>query len=127
MSVKTTIKRENRELVLDKSVRDLRMSSCPPLFVVLFIILGCFWRIRLCQKSNESNILVGLLCTAARYFILTKTVNCVLFSTTNRVFLPLVGPSDTEKSTPTYNWIENETCPTKFDKIYFLYQQSQPL
>ena len=50
-----------------------------------------------------------------------------LISTKNRVFISLVGPSETGKSQLIYNWLKIGTFQTKFDKIYFFYQHSQPL
>ena len=50
-----------------------------------------------------------------------------LISTKNRVFISLVGPSETGKSQLIYNWLKNGTFQPKFDKIYFFYQHSQPL
>ena len=48
-----------------------------------------------------------------------------LISTKNRVFISLVGPSETGKSQPIYNWLTIGTFEPKFD--YFFYQHSQPL
>ena len=39
-----------------------------------------------------------------------------LISTKNRVFISLVGPSETGKSQPIYNWLKIGTFQTKFDK-----------
>ena len=50
-----------------------------------------------------------------------------LISTKNRVFISLVGPSETRKSQPIYNWLKVGLFQSKFDKIYFFYQHSQPL
>ena len=50
-----------------------------------------------------------------------------LICTKNRVFISLVGPSETGKTQLVYNWLKNETFPPKFDKIYFFYQHSQTL
>ncbi len=50
-----------------------------------------------------------------------------LISTKNRVFLSLVGPSETGKSQLIYNCLKIGTFQPKFDKIYFFYQHSQPL
>ena len=50
-----------------------------------------------------------------------------LISTNNRVFISLVGPSETGKSQLIYNWLKIGTFQPKFDKIYFFYQHSQPL
>ena len=48
-----------------------------------------------------------------------------LISTKNRVFISLVGPSETGKSPPIYNWLKIGTFQPKFDKIDFSYQHSQ--
>ena len=50
-----------------------------------------------------------------------------LISTKHRVFISLVGPSETEKSQLIYNWLKIGTVQPKFEKIYFFYQHSQPL
>ena len=39
----------------------------------------------------------------------------------------MVVPSKTRKSQFIYIWLKKETFQPKFDKIYFLYQRSQPL
>ena len=49
-----------------------------------------------------------------------------VISTKNRVFISLVGPSETRKSLLIYNWPKIGTFQPKFDKIYFFYQHSQP-
>ena len=51
----------------------------------------------------------------------------MLISPKNRVFISLVGPSETGKSRLIYNWLKIGTIQPKFDKIYFFYQHSQPL
>ena len=50
-----------------------------------------------------------------------------LFSTKNRVFISLVGPSQTGKLQLIYSWLKIGTFQPTFDKIYFFYQHSQPL
>ena len=60
------------------------------------------------------------------HFTLAKAMN-KLISTKNRVFISLVGPSETVKSQLIYNWLKVGTFQPKFDKIYFFYQHSQPL
>ena len=50
-----------------------------------------------------------------------------IISTKNRVFISLVGPSETGKSQLNYNWLKIGTSQPKFDKIYFFNQHSQPL
>ena len=96
------------------------------LFVILLIIFGCFWRIHLTKTCDESTVWVGILCSAAGYIFLTKTMNKLIF-TKNRVFFSLVGPSETGKSQLIYNWLKVGTFQPKFDKMYFFYQHSQPL
>ena len=60
------------------------------------------------------------------HFVFTKAMN-ELISPKNRVFISLVGPSETGKLQPIYNWLKIGTFQPKFDKIYFFYQHSQPL
>ena len=50
-----------------------------------------------------------------------------LISTKVRVFISLVGPSETGGSQLIHNWLKIGTFQPKFDKIYFFYQHSQPL
>ena len=50
-----------------------------------------------------------------------------LISTKNRVFISLVGPSETGKTQLLNNWLKIGTFQPKFDKIYFFYQHSKPL
>ena len=50
-----------------------------------------------------------------------------LISTKNRVFISLVGPSETGKSQFIYNWLKIWTFQPMFDKIYFFHEHSQPL
>ena len=60
------------------------------------------------------------------HFTLTKIMN-MLTSTKNRVFISLVGPSESRKSQLIYNRLKIGTFQPKFDKIYFFYQHLQPL
>ena len=48
-----------------------------------------------------------------------------IFSTKNRVFISLGGPSETGKLQPIYNWLKIGSFEPKFDKIHFFYQHSQ--
>ena len=50
-----------------------------------------------------------------------------LFSSTNRIFISLVGTYETGKWQFIYNWLETGTFQPKFDKIYFFYRHYQPL
>ena len=52
-------------------------------------------------------------------FALAKIMN-KLNSTKNQVFISLVGPSETGKLQPFYNWLKIGRLQPKFDKIYFL-------
>ena len=60
------------------------------------------------------------------YFTLTKFMN-KLISTKNRIFVSLVGPSDSGGTYLIHEWLIVGTFRTKFDKIYFFYQHPQPL
>ena len=60
------------------------------------------------------------------HFTLNKAMNKVI-STKNRVFISLVGPSETGKSQLIYNWLKIGKFQPKFDKIYLFYQHSQLL
>ena len=59
-------------------------------------------------------------------FTLAKIMN-KLISKKNRVFISTVGPSETGKLQFIYNWRKIGTFQPKFDKMYFFYQNSQPL
>ena len=50
-----------------------------------------------------------------------------LHSTKNRIFISLVGPSETGKSQLIYNWLKIGTFQPKFDKTFCFLQHSQPL
>ena len=50
-----------------------------------------------------------------------------LISTKNRIFISLVGPSDSGKTYLILEWLKVGTFQPKFDKIYFFYQDLQPL
>ena len=50
-----------------------------------------------------------------------------LISTKNRIFISLVGPSETEKSQLIHKWLKIGIYQPTFDKMYIFYQHSQPL
>ena len=50
-----------------------------------------------------------------------------LISTKNRIFISLVGPSDSSKTYLIHEWLKVGIFQRKFDKIYFSYQHPQPL
>ena len=60
------------------------------------------------------------------HFTFTKIMN-KLISTKTRVFISLVGPSETGKSQLIYSWLKIGTFQPNFDEVYFFYQRSQPL
>ena len=49
-----------------------------------------------------------------------------LISTKNRIFMSLVGPSDSGKTYLIHEWLKVGTFQPKFDKFFF-YQHPQPL
>ena len=50
-----------------------------------------------------------------------------LISTRNRIFISLVGPSDSGETYLIHEWLKVGTLQPKVYKIYFLYQHPQPL
>ena len=50
-----------------------------------------------------------------------------LISTKNRIFISLVGPTNSGKAYMIHEWLKVGTFKPKFDKIYFFYQRPQPL
>ena len=60
------------------------------------------------------------------HFTFTKDMN-KLISTKNRIFISLVGPSDSVKTYLILEWLKVGTFQPKFGKIYFFYQHPQPL
>ena len=101
--------------------------SVPTFCFFLLIIFGCFWKIHLSKTCDESTVWVEFFFQCGRiHFTLTKIMNKVI-STKNRVFISLVGPSETGKSQLIYNWLKIGIFQPKFDKIYFFNQPSQPL
>ena len=92
------------------------LCFCPNFLVFCWSSLDAFEEIT-SQKLETNQRL---------HFTLTKSMNN-LISTKNRVFIYLVGPSETGKLQPIYKWLKIGTIQRKFDKIYFFYQHSQPL
>ena len=75
-----------------------------------------------------TNQLFGLEFCAVRQdtFYLDQGNEQVNFSK-KRFLISLVGASKTGKTQPIYNWLKIRTFQTKYDKIYFFYQHSQPI
>ena len=78
------------------------------LFVNLFTIFGCFWRIHPSKTCDESIVRVGTMCVASGYISPSPRLRRTLFQQQNRVVILLVGPSETRKSTLIYNWLKIE-------------------
>ena len=126
LSLTTTIKREYIGPVWDKLFPDHWLCFCP-------ILLSFVDHLRLLLKNSLFKSLWRINCLGWKFvhcgrihFTLTKIMN-KLIATKNRVFISLVGPSETGKSQFLYNWLEIGTFQPKFDKIYFFYQHSRPL
>ena len=96
------------------------------LFVILLIIFGCFWRITFQKLVTNQLFWLDFCAVRQDTFTLTKIMN-KLISTKNRVFFSLVGLSETGKSQLIYTWLKIGTFQSKFDKIHFFHQPSQPL
>ena len=76
---------------------------------------------------DESTVSVGNFSNAAEFtFYLRQDYKQVDFYK-NRVFLSLIGPSETGESQLFHNWLKNGTFQPKFDKISFFHQHSRPL
>ena len=60
------------------------------------------------------------------HFTFTKVMN-KLISTKNRIFISLVGPSDSGKTYLINEWLKVGTFQPNFDKIYLFYQHPQQL
>ena len=87
------------------------------LFVVLLIIFGCFWRIKLSKNLRPINCLSWNFVQCGRIqYTLTKIMNNIT-SAKIRVFISLVGPSETTKSLLTYKWLKIGTFQPRFDII----------
>ena len=50
-----------------------------------------------------------------------------IFSTNERIFISLVGPSGSGKSRIIFDWLQIGTFQPEFDKIYYFYQHYQSL
>ena len=89
------------------------------LFVILLIIICCFWKIHL--SKLVTNQLFGLEFCAVRQdtFSPHQDYEKVIFSTKNRDFVSLVGTSEIGKSQLVYNWLKLGTFQLKFDRFYF--------
>ena len=68
------------------------------LAVILLNIFGCLWKIHLSTTCDESNVWVGIMCIAAGFSDLAKTMNR-LFSTKMRNYI--IGRSRRDKNVTT--------------------------
>ena len=68
------------EIVFDDNNEEMKSWAClgqtcsrplivilSQIFVILFIIFDCFWRVHLSKTCEESTVWVGMLCSAAGY------------------------------------------------------------
>ena len=65
--------------------------------VILFVIFGCFWRIRLTKTCGKPTVWVGILCGAAGTFYHRQSYEQFKFYK-NCIFISLVGPSNSGKT-----------------------------
>ena len=72
------------------------------------------------------NLQCGLDFCVAQQCSNAETMN-KLISTKSRVFMSMVGPSESGKTQLIYEWLTNVTFQPKFDKIYSFYQYYQSL
>ena len=88
------------------------------LFVILLIIVGCFWKILLSKTCDDSTVWMGTLCSAAGYILQSPRLRFVkLFK---KLCLQIVGRSIRDKQVITYSQLaQNWNISTKFDEIYF--------
>ena len=70
-SLTTTVNKKNRDSDCDKHNTGLCVSSFP-FFNFLLIIFGCFWRIHLPRICDPSTVWIGVLCSAAVYFLFSR-------------------------------------------------------
>ena len=89
------------------------------LSLTLLIVFGCFWRILL-SKIVANQLFGWLFCVVQLSTFYYHHDYGKVFSTKNRVFISLVGRSETGKWRLYYNWLEIWTLKPKFDKIIFL-------
>ena len=119
MSLTTTIKRGNLGPVWDEPVPDrwfcFRPNFCYFVDQLLLLLenspLKNLWGIN-CLGWNF------VLCSRI-HFTLTKIMNKVI-STKNRVFISLLGPSETGKMQLIYKWLKVGTFQPKFDRVFFI-------
>ena len=90
------------------------------LFVILLNLFGCSWKIHVSKICERINCLGGnfMYCSWIP-FTFNKTMNN-LISSKSRVFISLVGSSETANSQLTYNWLKIASIQQKLDKIYFI-------
>ena len=76
------------------------------LFVILLIIFGCFWRIHLSKTCDESTVWVGILCSAAEYFLPTPRLRTMYFLQKIQSLFHWLVPPKLEKLQLIYNWLK---------------------
>ena len=112
--------------VWDKLVPDRWLCFCPNFLSFCLSSLVAFGKFTF-QKLVR-NQLFGLEFCAVRQdtFYPHQDYEQIKFYKKSSLYF-LVGPSETGKTKPNYNWLKIGTCQPKFDNFYFFYQLCQPL
>ena len=126
MSLTTTIKRGNLGPVWDKAVPDRWLCFCPN-FLSFFRSSLVAYRDFNFKNLWRINCLGWKIVQCGRFHFTHTKIMTKLISSKKRVFISLVGPSETEKLQLIYNCLKIGTFQPQFDKILFFYQHSQPL
>ena len=130
----------SKKIVFDDQNFERRLWSClgqtcsrslivflSQFFVIFLTICSCFWRIHLAKTWWRINSLGrNLVHCSGIHFTITKFLNKI-FSTKNRIFISLAGPSDFGKTYLIHEWLKVGTFQPKLDKTYFFSQHLQPI
>ena len=112
--------------VWDKPVLGFRLCIVP-IFCITLDYLRLLLAYTFGQDLRRIHSLGRNLVQRSRiHFTFTKVMN-KLFSTKNRIFISLVGASDSGKTYLIHEWLRVGTFQPKLDKIYSLFQHLQPL
>ena len=93
-------------------------QTCPNIFSFCWSSLGAFGEFTFTNFWRKNPLGWNFVQCGTILFTLTKIMNTI-FSTKNRVFILLGGPSKTGKSQLLYKWLKIGTLQPKFDKLYF--------
>ena len=121
------MKRANLGPVWDKPVPDSWLCFCPIFLSFCWSSLVAFGEFT-CQKLVTTQLFALKFCVVRQdTFYPRQEYEQKIISKKNRVFISLVGPSETWQSQLVYNWLKTGIFQTKFDKFHFFYQHSQSL